>query len=218
LRDAEAKLVAEVEHIRRKLDLRRATLEIINDIKATMHAPLQPHDLTVFQTLYDRERAKVFNQDAAKAFPGVKEDFDDEIRDIVLEIEAKEAARRVRRLVDHAWKWDHAADRRAREGSATPFKGRPEVYDPGVVWAFAYAIANAAGRERFVTGHHGDVTITDKDDGGGPMFRVLVASVQWAMRAAWQAAAPPGTLPPAVKPEGILMLLRRGRLKTNPTD
>ena len=214
LRDTERRLLAKVEHMARKLSLTHATVEIANDIKATMNAPL-PNNFTVMQTLCERYRADAFNDSAAETFPGIREAFDNAIQEFATV--RGTSARKARRLVDNAWKWDHAADRRVREGSTAPYKGRPEVYDRDVVWAFADAIARTAGRERFATGHHGDVTFTEKDDKGGPMLRVLVASIQWATIAAWQGAAPPGTAPPTVKPEGILTVLKRGRL-TNRTD
>jgi hypothetical protein len=199
----------------RKLNLTNATAEIANDIKATISAPMLPYNFTVMQILCDRYRADAFNDSAADTFPGIREAFDNAIQEFA--IAGGTSARKARRLAINAWKWDHAADRRLREGSAAPYKGRPEVYDRDVVWAFADAIARAAGRERFATGHHGDVTIAEKDDKGGPMFRVLFASIQWATIAAWHGAAPPGTVPPSLKPEGILTVLKRGR-PANRTD
>jgi hypothetical protein len=198
-----------------KLNLARTAAEIANDIKATMNAPIPPYNFTVIQTLCERYRADSFNGSAAETFTGIREEFDNAIRDIATA--RGTSARRARTLADNAWKWDHAADRRVRAGSAKPYKGRPEVYDRDVVRAFADAIVLAVGSERFAVGHHGDVTITEKDDQGGPMFRVLIASVQWVMTAAWQATAPLGTAQPIVKPEGILSLLKRSRL-TNSTD
>jgi hypothetical protein len=209
LRDAETKLVAEVEYMRRKLNLSRTTVEIVKGIKTTMDTPLPPHNFTVIQTLCERHCADRFNDGAAETATDIREEFDNAIREFATA--RGTSARKARRLADNAWKWDHAADRRVREGSAAPHRGRPEVYDRDVVWAFADAITRAAGRERFATGHHGDVTITEKDDKGGAMFRVLIASVQWAMIAAWQTSAPPGTAQPTVKPEGILTVLKRGR-------
>jgi hypothetical protein len=211
---AEKSLGDSVEVMRRKLRLTRGTAEIVNDIKATMNSPLPPYNFTVIQTLCERHRADDFNERAAGAFPAVRKKMK-AIRDLATAQGA--SARKARKLEDNAWKWDHAADRRVREGSAAPHKGRPEVYDRAVVWAFADAIARAAGREGFATGHHGDVTITEKDEKGGPMFRVLVASVRWAMMAAWQVNAPPGTKRPTVKPEGILTVIKRARL-AKPTD
>lgn len=211
LRDADSELVAAVEHMRRKLKLGRPTADIVNDIKATMRTPLPRYNFTVLQALCEHHRAKVFNQDAAEMFPHARKEFGCAIKDFAAAIEGEMPNRRARKLADNAWKWDHAADRRVRQGSAQPYKGRPEIYDRDAVWAFADSIARAAGHERFRLGRHGDVTITEKDDKGGPMFRVLVASVRWAMIAAWQTTAPPGTARPAVKPEGILTVIKRGR-------
>jgi hypothetical protein len=209
VQSADKSLVESVDVMRRRLKLTCNTSEIVKYIKKTMNAPLPPYNFTVIQTLCERYRADEFNDSAAETFPGSREAFENALREFATA--RGTSARKSRRLVDNAWKWDHAADRRAREGSTAPYKGRPEVYDRDVVWAFADAIARTAGRERIATGHHGDVTITEKNDKGGPMFRVLVASIQWAMIAAWQGAAPPGTARPTVKPEGILTTLKRNR-------
>jgi hypothetical protein len=179
-----------------------------------MKRPLPPHNLTVMQTLYDEERAKPFNQSVANEFPTVRKAFGEAIQDFVIIREGKTPARVVRKISANAWKQDSGADRRIRNAApqndiSTAYKGRPEKYPPEIVWAFADAIARAAGRAHFSTGHHGEATITDED--AGAMLRVLVAASQWAMTAVWLAAAPPGTAPPTVKPEGILMVIRRGR-------
>jgi hypothetical protein len=179
----------------------------VTAIKATMHIPLPRYGDTVFQTLYERERAKVFNQKAAEMFPLVRQKFRDDLSAAI----EKAPARKTRQLIEQAWKWDHAADRRAREGSATPFRGRPEIYDRDVVRAFADAILRASGREHFGTGHHGDDALTKASNKGGAMFCVLVASVEWAMTAAWLCASPPGTPAPQANPEGILTVIKRGR-------
>ena len=164
--------------------------------------------MSVLDTLYLHERARAFSQNAAKTFPLERKKFAD---NLVAAMESGTPAGNIRNLVKKAWKWDAAADRRAEEGSERPFRGRPEVYDRDVVWAFADTIARAAGREHFAIGHHGDETITKTSDKGGPMFRVLVASVEWAMIAAWLGAARPGTAAPQAKPEGILTVIKRGR-------
>ena len=210
LQSVEKSLNEAVELMRRKLGLTRTKAEIVQDIKATMYTHLPPDNSTVIGSLWDRCRAHVFNELAEQTCPGVREQFGSTIRDFTTA--RGTSGRKARVLARNAWKWDPAADRRFREGSVAPSKGRPDVYDRDVVWAFADTIAHAAGRERFATGHHGDETITEKDDKGGPMFRVLVATVRWAMTAAWLGAAPPGTFPPTVKPEGIFSLLKRGRL------
>jgi hypothetical protein len=207
-------LTAEVENMGRSLSLSCTAAEILTAIKATMHEPLPRYGDTVLQALCERERAKVFNQRAAEMFPLQRKKFADIL---AIATEGNAPARKLRRLIEKAWKWDNAADRRTREGSATPFRGRPEVYDSDVVWAFADAIALAARREHFAIGHHGDETITKESNKGGPMFRVLVASIEWAMIAAWLSAAPTGTPAPQVKPEGILTVLKRRPLN-KPTD
>jgi hypothetical protein len=201
--------------MRRKLDLRRATSAIVKDLKATMHVPLPPYNFTVIQTLCEHYRADAYNDVAADALPSIRKEFGNGIRDFATV--RGTSTRKAQKIADNTWKWDHAADRRIRKGSAAPYRGRPEVYDSEVVWAFADAIARITGRSRFATGHHGDRTITEKEGKGGPMFRVLIASIQWAMTGAWQSTARPGTKPPQVKPEGLLTLLKRDRL-TNPTD
>src|SRR5262249_15657306 len=160
--------------------------------------------------------AKAFNQGGAAQFSTVRQDFGNAIQDFVVIRDGRTPARTTRKIADRAWKRDPAAERRVlragpRDDTSTAYKGRPETYPPDVVGAFAEAIARAAGRKHFSTGHHGDVTITDKNKGGGPMLRVLVAAMRWAMMTAWQMAAPPGTTPPAVSPEGILSLVKRGR-------
>jgi hypothetical protein len=213
---AEETLIARVNEMNCRLHLTRTIDALTRDIKATMLVVLPPYDFTVIQTLYERERAKAFNQDAATAFASVRQEFGNAIQDHVIVRQGRTPTRQTRKMADNAWKWDQAEDRRIRNpanrgDTRSLHKGRPETYDPGVVWAFADAIARAAGREHFAAGHHGDLTITDKDKGGGPMFRVLVAAIQWAMTIAWMGAAPPGTVPPIVKPEGILTLIKRGR-------
>jgi hypothetical protein len=203
-----ASLLAEVDHMRRSLGLNCTTEKIAKGIKETMHIRLPPYGATVIDILYEHERERAFNQKAAETFPLERKKFED---NLAAAIEGKAPARKVRKLIEKAWKWDHAADRRVREGSETPFRGRPEVYDRDVVWAFADAIAGAAGREHFAVGHHGDDTLTKEANKGGPMFRLLVASVEWAMIAAWLGASPFGTPAPQAKPEGILTVIKRGR-------
>jgi hypothetical protein len=214
LQRTEEALVKSVEDMTPRLPVPRTCDELVRNIKATMHVPLPPSNLTVMQTLGERVRDKVFNQSAAEACPTVWKEFGEAIQDFVIYREGKTPARVVRKIAANAWKQDPAADRRVQNAGpqgdvSTAYKGRPEIYDPSVVWAFADTIARAAGCEHFSIGHHGDATITD--EGGGPMLRVLVAAVRWAMTAAWLGAAPPGTAPPMVKPEGILTLIKRGR-------
>jgi hypothetical protein len=215
---AEDALVASVEHLRRKYRLTRSTAELVKDIKATMHVAVPPHGLTVVQTLCDYYRDEAFNQFAADEFPAIREDFDTAIQDFARA--ANTPARKARQIAKNAWKVDRAADRRALEaaqsgGSASPYRGRPEKYGPNVVWSFADAIMRASGQPRFSIGHHGNKTLGDDNSPSGPMFRVLVAAVEWAMTAAWMGAAMPGTAAPQVKPEGILTVIKRGRNRTD---
>jgi hypothetical protein len=202
LQSAEASLVAAVEEMRRALDLCQETNAILNDIKKTLHAQVRGQvgtflwseagefvqakagGLTVLQVLCERERARVFNQTEDTPPPY----FRDAIQDLMIARDGRTPARKVRKTARNAWREDPGADRRVREMERQPaakfrppYRGRPEIYDPGVVWAFADAIARAAGREHFSAGHHGDEAITDKNQKGGPMLRVLVASVRWAM-------------------------------------
>jgi hypothetical protein len=215
---AEDALAASVEHLRLKYRLTRSTAELVKDVKATMHIAVPPHGLTVVQTLCDHYRDEAFNQLAADEFPAIREDFDTTIQDFARA--ANTPARKARQIAKNAWKADRAADRRALKAaqsgdSSSPYRGRPEKYEPGVVWALADAITRASGRPRFSIGRHGDKTLGDDNRPSGPMFRVLVAAVEWAMTAAWMVAAVPGTAAPQVKPEGILTVIKRGRNRTD---
>jgi hypothetical protein len=213
-RCTEEALIKSVEDMRRRFPVARTCDELVKDIKATMHLPLPPHNSTVMQLLIDRTRDKVFNQSAAETFPADWKGFGEAIQDFVIFRAGKTPARVVRKIAANAWKQDPVADRRVRNAApqddiSTVHKGRPEKYPPEVVWAFADAIARAVDGEHFSIGHHGDATIGD--EGGGAMLQVLVAAIRWAMTAAWLGAAPPGTAPLTVKPEGILTLIKRGR-------
>ena len=233
LQSAEASLVAAVGEMRRALGLCQETNAILNEIKKTLHAevrgqvgtflwmeagefvPAKPGGLTVLQVLCERERAKAFNQTDDEPPPY----FVEAIQDFMITHDGGTPSRRkVRKTARNAWRENPGADRRVREMERQPptkfrsrYRGRPEIYDPGVVWAFADAITRAAGREHFSTGHHGDEAITDKNQKGGPMFRLLVATIQWAMTVAWAGGSPSGTEPPKVKPEGVLTVIKRGR-------
>jgi hypothetical protein len=213
---AEAALVATVEQLRLKLGLSHSTAELVKDIKATMHVALPPFGMTVIQTLCEREREKVFNHRAADVFPGIHAVFVNAIQDFVVVRDGATPTRKARRIAQNAWKADRAADRRVKDSArpddaGSPHRGRPEKYDSGVLWAFAEAIARAAGREQFSTGHHGDATFTRDNKAGEPMFRVLVAAIQWAMTMAWQGCSPPGSEAPFVIPEGVLTVIKRSR-------
>ena len=65
---------------------------------------------------------------------------------------------------------------RPRLISVSAHRGRPDLYDPHVVWAFADSIAEATGR-KFTVGHHGDKTITDERM-AGPMR--TSAAARWS--------------------------------------
>src|SRR5262249_33036213 len=162
----------------------------------------------------ERGRAPSYNKRDDKS----SRSFVETTRDFMTAHDGRTPARKVRKTARNAWREDPGADRRVREMERQPaakfrsrYKGRPEKHDPGIVWAFADAITRAAGREHFSTGHHGDEAITEKNQKGGPMLRVLVASIRWAMTNAWFAASPSRTEPPKVKPEGVLTVIKRGR-------
>jgi hypothetical protein len=215
---AEQELIATIEDMRRRFCLSCTRDQLVTDIKATMHIQLPPHNFEVIQVLCDRERAaKAFNQSASEVFPAaIRKGFDDAIQDFVIIRRGKTSARELRKIAGNAWKWDHAEDRRIRKAAfgrtaRSPRKGRPELYDPEVVAAFADAVARAAGRPKFSIGHHGDEAITEKNKAGSVMLRVLVAAVRWSMTVAWQVSAPWESAPPIVKPEGLLSLIKRGR-------
>jgi hypothetical protein len=213
---AESALSDSAEQLRVKFDLSRSTAEIVQDIKKTMRVVVPPHGFTVIETLCEHERDKVFNQRAADTFPEIHQKFGNAIRDFVLGRDGPTPTRSTRKIAENAWKQDYAADRRALDPARSndfnsPYRGRPEKYDPTIVWAFADAIASAAERKQFSIGHHGDVMLAHDNTAGGPMLRTLVAAVQWAMSMAWQASSLPGTEAPIVKPEGILSVIKRGR-------
>lgn len=94
-----------------------------------------------------------------------------------------------------------------RESSAEPYKGRPEIYDRDVVWAFHDATARASGQPH--------ITWTRRIDDNksiGVTLGVLVAAVRWAMCVAWQCSAEPGTEPPEVRAEGLIRIIKRRRM------
>jgi hypothetical protein len=200
LQAAEAQLATEAEHLRAELRLSPSTAQILDRIKATMGMRLPSQDQTVFQTLYDRERDKAFNKLSSEMKPDEHRAFRDDFADL---FKGAAPARKTLRLADNMWKQDAAADRRTREGSMAPYRGRPEIYERDVLMAFADSIASAAGLPQFVIGHHSEKTLDDAEK-GSPLFETLVAAVRWAMLAAWQSAGAPGTLPPIVKKEGVL--------------
>jgi hypothetical protein len=212
LQEAETKLVSKAERMRVKLSLPRSTAEIANAIKDTLEMRVGSQNQTVFQILYDRERGKAFNELASDMYPDKYQEHREDIFDLLEE----SSTRKKGQSASNTWKWDPEGDRRSLEGARSPYKGRPQLYDPDVLWAFAHAIALVADRPRFAVGHHGDDTLND--DLGSPMFQLLTAAVQWAAVIAWLSAAPPGTAAPVVKPEGIRSALKRPRSVSSETS
>jgi hypothetical protein len=210
-------LVASVEEMRRKLGLDRDAAAILDEIKRTMRVEVPPHGFTVFQTLCERERQGVFNQFAADESPTIRQEFEQGIQDFVRAREGRRApARRIHKIARNAWKQDPGADRRTREMEQlppdqfrSPYRGRPELYDPEVVSAFENAITRAAGKSR-LSWTRG----TEDNKSSGVMLDVLVAAIQWAMCVAWQCSAPSGTAPPNVKAEGLLGIVKATHKKS----
>ena len=221
VKQAHDTLVTSIEKVRCSLGLDRDPAAILGEIKKTMHTTrVPPHDFTVFQALCERECQDVFNQSAAGEFPEIREKFEDGIRD---RVRAREGigvpARRIHQIARNAWKQDPGADRRTREMEQespdqfrSPYRARPEQYDPQVVLAFENSVASAIGRPR-VSWTRG----TEDNKSSGVMLDVLVAAVQWAMCVAWQWSAPPESSPPKVKAEGILGIVKAKGVK-NRTD
>jgi hypothetical protein len=208
---AEQELQRAVETIRVRLKLSGSVDELVENIKGALETALSS-GLTVQQALWDHYRQKDFNE----TFDEAPLWFEDAVQDFSIVLEGPLPTRLTRKIARNAWKEDRSADRRLREiENPTPDdirsinRGRPELYDRDVVWAFADRIAQVAGRSKFSAGHHPEVTITDTDP-GSPMLHVLVAAMRWAMTLMWAGGAS-STAPPTVKPEGILNVLRRGR-------
>jgi hypothetical protein len=181
---------------------------LLAEIKATLHKPIPPNDLTVMQALCDQNRARVFNEIAGEAYPNKYLRFIATISEAV--INSSDASRRkARQIAENAWSWNEGADRRTRAGHKSPYRGRPDVYNPEVVKAMADAIARAVGEERF-RWYHGvkAPAITDSAQ-AGPMVDIVCCAVDWAMLLAWQLSASPGTAAPKLKPEGVLSILRK---------
>jgi hypothetical protein len=181
---------------------------VILAVKAALHKAIPPHGFTVIQTLCQQNRTKVFNELGAKVFPDNHSQFIATIRKAVVD-SGFASRRKAQRIAENAWSCNDAADRRTRAGDESPYRGRPEIYNPEVVKAIADAIAHAVGEERF-RWYHGEKTTTITDSAqAGPMVDIVCCAVAWAMLVAWQASAPPDTEPPKLKPEGILSILRR---------
>ena len=200
---AETALKSSVERMCLKLKLRGEAAEYLQAIKATMNRSVGPHAPTVSQRLH-------FEPIKSKPDP-MPEFFESEVRDFLIR-NHQTPRRKARQIARNAWREDSGADRRVRalKPSAanknkilSAHRGRPDLYDPHVVWAFADSIAEATGR-KFSVGHHGDKAITDERT-AGPMLAVLIAAVRWAM------AMSPVITPPLVKTEGILTLIKRRR-------
>jgi hypothetical protein len=218
VRGAHDSLVASIEEMRRCLGLDRDAAAILDEIKKTMHVEVPPRGFPVIQVLADRERGDAFNQFAADEFPTTRKEFEHGIRDLVVAREGQRVpARRVHKVARNAWKQDPGADRRTRameqgppDEFRSPYRGRPELYDPEVVTAFEIAITDAAGKSR-LSWTRG----TEDNKSSGVMLDVLVAAVQWAMCVAWQCSAPPGSDAPKVKAEGILGIVKAKRKTTD---
>jgi hypothetical protein len=212
---AEQSLVAAVAVMRHRLRLTRATPALVNDIKQTMDVKVPPHELTVLQVLWERERQSAFNQSAADEFPEIREEFERGIRDLMVAQKDRVSARQAHNTARNAWKEDPAADRRIREMEKlppdqfhSPYRGQPEIYNRGVVLAFEKTIASAIGRSR-ISWTRG----TNDNKSGGAILDVFVAAVQWATCVAWQCSAPPGAKPLKVRAEGLLRIVKGARRK-----
>jgi len=210
-------LVATIEEMRRCLRLDRDAAAILDDIKKTMHVEVPPHSFTVVQVLAERERGDAFNQFAADEFPTVRQEFEHAIREFMGAQEGRRIpARGIHKVARNAWKQDPGADRRIRameqgppDEFRSPYRGRPELYDPEVVSAFEIATARAIGQS-----HVSWTRRTEDNKSSGPILDVFVAAVQWAMCVAWQCWAAPGAAPPNVKAEGLLGSVKAKREKS----
>jgi len=209
---AEAALKSAVEQTCLKLNSSAKAGECLQAIKATMSHSVGRRGLNVIQMLYELERVK--SQPHV-----VPELFENEICDFLIR-NYQTPKRKARQIASNAWKENPGADRRVhtltkrilanKTKILSAHRGRPDLYDPHIVWAFADSIAAAAGRKKFSLGHHGDKAIINEQM-AGPMLRVLVAAVRWATTIAWIGASERGLAPPLVKTEGILTLIKRGR-------
>jgi hypothetical protein len=215
VRHANDSLIAAVEEARRCLGLNTDTATILDGIKKAMDVEVPPYGLTVIQTLCERERQNAFNQAASNGFPTIRREFEYAIQDFMIARDCHAPARQVHKIARNAWKEDPGADRRIREMEhqspdqfSPPYRGRPELYDRGVVLAFESAVARAFGRSR-VSWTRG--TKDNTNTSHGVMLDVFVAAVRWAMCIAWQSSAPPGSKPPKVKAEGLLRIVKAQR-------
>ena len=221
---AEGALVAAVDKMRHRLRLAKDTATIVAEIKQTMHMELPSRGLTVFQALYTRNRQGAFNREASAEFPGLRREFDAASREFMTSRDGSAPSRKARRLARNAWKEDAAADRRAREMGrrvqgqpqgpfGSPFRARPEVYDPDVVIAFVDVIARAADKPRFSW-----TRCVDDNKSKGEMLDVVVAAVEWAMCSARLVAGAERSRPVRVKAEGLLRVIKAARRSSPVTD
>jgi len=238
-------LVDKVEQMRHALDLCQDTKAILDEIKNSLHAKVRAQvgsvlwmdmeadqvttgksgGLSVLQVLYERQTATASNQTDDEP----PEWFVEAIQDFMIVREGRTPTRKVHTTARNAWRDDPGADRRIRErepfspgeGFHSPYRGRPEKYNPDVVLAFADAIARAIGRPRISwTRGKGNLDHRYKPDheSRGVVLDVLVAAVEWAMCVAWQHAGPSESKPPNVKAEGILRIVKTDTALTNSTD
>jgi hypothetical protein len=229
-------LVARVEQMRSALKLSQESDALLQEIKKTLHTQVRgprgtfawigtegsvreatSETLTVLQVLYERQTTTAFNQtdDEPPAY------FVDAIQDFMIARNGKTPTRKVHSTARNAWRDDPGADSRIREealspseGFHSPYRGRPEKYNPEVVLAFADAIGRAIGRSQISwTRGKGNLDHRDIPDHAsrGVVLDVLVAAVEWAMCVAWQHAGPSGSKPPNVKAEGILRIVKTTR-------
>jgi hypothetical protein len=223
MQKADALLSAAVDHMRERYRLAKDRATIVGAIKETMHTQIPPRGLTVFQVLWEQERQGAFNKEAADEFPDVKRQTEVAIRDFSAR-NGRGTARKAHQLARSAWKEDAAADRRAISRArriqgqpqgplGSPFRDRPEVYDPDVVIAFADAIARAATRPKFSWTRR-----VDNNKSEGEMLDVLVASIQWAMSSVHIAAGSMLSRPVRVTAGGLLSSLRARRPSQRSTD
>jgi hypothetical protein len=181
---------------------------VLEAVKATLHKPIPPHGFTVMQALGDQIRARVFNENSQEVFHELQSQFVEAITEEVTH-RGGQPRRKARRIAENAWSWNEAADRRTRAAHKSPYRGRPEVYNPEVVKAVADAIAHSVGEERFRWYHGEKTTAITNSAQASRMVDLVCCAVEWVTFVAWQLSAPPGTTAPKLRPEGILSILRK---------
>ena len=147
---AEAALRSAVERMCLKLNLSTKAAEFLQAIKATMNRPVGCHGHNVIQRLYELEQAKVPPSCSPPEF------FEREICDFLIR-NYQTPRRKARQIARNAWKENPGADRRThalekrisanKNRILSVHRGRPDLNDPYVVWAFADSIAAAAGHK-----------------------------------------------------------------------